>query len=540
MSKTIIDEYLFYHDKYVKLYGKNSIVFMMVGGFYEAYSTDTLGPDLSKISEVTNLVKTKKDKTVSSVTKKNPYMMGFNNAALDKFLKILVDNGFTVVIIDQITPPPKPKRAVTGVYSAGTFLNNNTSIDNNNIISIYVEDEKQFNGNYLTCVGLSAVDLSTGEISVYETISNLGDEKYALDETYRFILSYLPKEILITRSEIEGISMTQDQLLSYLELDNKNVHYSNKPNKTFNKISFQNEFFKKIYKNCGLVSPIEFIDMEKLPYARYSLIALLDFAHKHNENLINDLNKPQIFENDKHLILGNNAIYQLNILENSSIDAVNSKYKCLFDVVNNTTTAMGRRFLKSSIIQPLNDIKEIQLRYDSTEEIMKDNLYLTLEKNLSNILDIERLGRKLFLAYIQPYELANLLESFEHIESIYKFINSTKFIKQYAPKKEIISALNNFISECKKTFDIEELKKQNLNDISSSFFKKGIYPIIDELQNKVVNNIQSMEDICSVLSTYIKDNANSNFNNKNKILLKKNDRDGYYLCLTKRASRFIM
>ena len=200
-------------------------------------------------------------------------------------------------------------------------------------------------------------------------------------------------------------------------MEDKNIHYNNKLNKIFAKLSYQNEFLGKIYKNTGMLVPIEYIDMEKLIYARTSLIILLDFAYKHNENLINDLDKPKIFENDKHLILGNNAIYQLNILE-SGLDTGSSKFKSLFDVINNTSTAMGRRFLKSSIIQPLNDTKEIQTRYDSIEELLKDDLYINLEKQLSTILDIERLGRKLFLCYIQPDEVANLLESFSNIDSL--------------------------------------------------------------------------------------------------------------------------
>src|SRR4029079_16433215 len=105
------------------------------------------------------------------------------------------------------------------------------------------------------------------------------------------------------------------------------------------------------------------------------------------------------FANNLHLILGNNAIHQLSIVENNTLETTNSKFKCLFDVVNSTSTAMGRRFLKNSICNPLNDTNEINLRYDCTEEFIKDDLYLEIEKYLGSILDIERLGRKVSLAY---------------------------------------------------------------------------------------------------------------------------------------------
>ena len=221
-AKTITDEYLFYNDKYVKIYGKNTLVLMMVGGFYELYATDDEGPDMNRISEITNLIKTKKDKTVEKVSRKYPYMMGFNIAALDKFMKILIDNGFTLIMVDQVTPPPNPKRAVTGIYSPGTYVSNNSSIDATNIVSIYLEEEKQINGGYLTCIGLSSVDLSTGECSVYEVVSNSNDEKYALDEAYRFILAHKPKEIIMTKNDKDYHTITKESLIAYLELEDKN------------------------------------------------------------------------------------------------------------------------------------------------------------------------------------------------------------------------------------------------------------------------------------------------------------------------------
>ena len=496
-------------------------------------------------------------------------MMGFNHTSLQKYLKILVESNFTVVIVDQITPAPNPKRAVTGIYSSGTYINDMETTDSNNIMSIYIEDEKQMNGGYLSCIGLSTVDLTTGECSVYEVFSNNGDEKYALDETYRFIISHNPKEIIITRKEIENMSMKKEQLLAYLELENKNVHYTTSIDKKIDKISYQNEFLGKIYKDRGMMTPIEYIDLEKMEYARMSLIILFTFAFKHNESFINNLDKPTIFTNAKHLILGNDAVFQLNILENKSIETTNIKFRSLFDVINHTSTAMGRRFMKNAICQPLNDIDEIKLRYDCIDEMLDDKtnkgLYLNIEAHLECIMDIERLGRKVFLGFIHPFEFANLIISFNEIDNIYKLIEKTKYNSQYKPDKKLIIQVNDFLDTCNKTFDIGELKKQNLDNIFSSFFKKGVYSQIDEISDMVINNIQVMKEICNVLATYIDDKKcpkKKTAKNTKKIIeiddndeddnddnddnvedednglikLKKNDRDGYYLCLTKRRS----
>lgn len=105
-------------------------------------------------------------------------MLGFPYITLNKFLKILIDNGYTVVIGDQITPPPNPKRAITGVYSPRTYLDDNTP-DANNILSIYIEEiynEINHNKDNNLIVGLSIIDLTTGKSTIHEIYSIKEDE----------------------------------------------------------------------------------------------------------------------------------------------------------------------------------------------------------------------------------------------------------------------------------------------------------------------------------------------------------------------------
>jgi DNA mismatch repair protein MutS len=544
---TIHDEYLFYQEKYEKKYGKNkTIVFMQVGSFHEAYGTDTRGYNLTEISELLNIILTKKDKKIKEVSEKNPYMIGFPSVALNKYLKVLIDNGFTVVIIDQTTPPPNPKREITGIYSPGTYIQESFSPDSNNIVCLYIEDELQKNGyQSLTCIGMSVVDLSTGENTIHEAYSQFGDDKYALDEALRFLNSYNPTEVIIYK---KGEKLNKDNIILYLELDSKIYHYYDCNSKTqsklsnhYFKLSYQNEFLSKIYKDTGMLSTVEYLDLERKPYATISFIALLDFAYQHNENIITNLFKPLIFKSNKHLILGNNAGCQLNVFENNNLESFsNCRYKSLFDVVNNTSTAIGRRYLKYILSAPLIDIEELKTRYDCIEEAIgastninnSEELYVTLEDHLKCILDLERLNRKVSLNIIHPFEFANLLESYDEVYNIIKVLRKTDRMSKLIPEKKIVSNLLKLKKECNKTFKYDEMKKYCINDIQNSFFKKGINKKIDNIQNRMNNNMEFMENICVILSKYI--DVKSKFNNEDiKINIKKNDRDGYYLDLTK-------
>ena len=122
-SKSIHEEYLKLQKYYSNLYSNDkTIVLMQVGSFHEAYSTETEGYDLHKLSNILNVIVSKKNKKIKEISKKNPYMLGFPIVATPKFIKILIENGFHVIKIDQVTEPPNPKRAITGIYSPGTYI----------------------------------------------------------------------------------------------------------------------------------------------------------------------------------------------------------------------------------------------------------------------------------------------------------------------------------------------------------------------------------------------------------------------------------
>ena len=194
----IHDEYLGYHEKFKNKYGDKSIVLMQVGSFHEAYGTDTRGPNLFKLSELLNIVCTRKDKSIDIINEKNPYMLGFPSVALSKFLKILIDNHFTVIVIDQITPVPNPLRGVTGIYSPSTFIDN-VSIESKYLMIMYIEINQALNStkNNIS-IGMCSIDSSTGSVNYYESHgSGLIDENEALEEAQRYYHYYRPAELIV-------------------------------------------------------------------------------------------------------------------------------------------------------------------------------------------------------------------------------------------------------------------------------------------------------------------------------------------------------
>ncbi len=68
-STSILDLYLSTYDKYAKIYDHDKvIVTIQVGSFFEFYSTPNEGPDLHRLSEVLNIVVSRKARVIQLLT----------------------------------------------------------------------------------------------------------------------------------------------------------------------------------------------------------------------------------------------------------------------------------------------------------------------------------------------------------------------------------------------------------------------------------------------------------------------------------------
>ena len=135
---SFIDEYIAYQTKYENIYGSNTIVLLECGTFFEIYSKQE--GKLDKITGELNIQLTRKNKNkATESTDSNPYMAGIPSWSLTKYLEKLSNLNYCIVIIEQVTPPPKPKRELTQIITPGTNINT-TKDESNFLMSIFVEE----------------------------------------------------------------------------------------------------------------------------------------------------------------------------------------------------------------------------------------------------------------------------------------------------------------------------------------------------------------------------------------------------------------
>jgi len=475
----------------------------------------------------------------------NPYLVGFPMVATDKFISLLIKNGYTLIMVDQVTPPPEPQRKVTNIYSPSTYIGSTSTIDNNYAVFLYFEYEQQKANHNLLCTGMSAIDITTGNVLIDEGISNVADTEIAFDNTLRFLSITQPKEIFVTLNGKGKYDI--NTLINMLQIDTRIVSIK-KFDEKYTKIKFQTEFLGQIYKNSLKMnmSIIETLNLEKVNYARISLIMLIDNVRNYSENLIKDISEPEINIDSNHMILGNNAIFQLSILENDGFNYLNgTKFKCLYDVVNNAKTAMGKRFIKHILCNPLISDKKIKEYYDLTEFIIKNSLYDKYSEKLKQIIDIEKYSRKMNLAMLNPYELLDFIDSIELCKDIINNIKLDKISINF--ERDKFTKIEEFIKDMNNIFIKNELQCNILNDIKTNLFKANISKEIDLLcedynaEHKLLNNLQDIFN--KVLLDYQKEKSDKKTDKKTKKVVKiiKNE-DTNYLKISNTPSEgyFIM
>ena len=318
---TIYDDYIEYCNTYITRFGPDTVVLMQIGDFFELYGVqneaEVVGADMYRVAGICNLIVSRKNKSVLDNSRQNPLMMGFPLYAIQKQSQALVQAGFTVVIIRQVTPPPDVKREVTEVLSPSTLLApanmHGTGGGNGGAPTGYgthlMVGFFERHGNILG-LGLAFADLSTGRIFIKEAIRS-GDMddggSFALDELVRVVSIFPPAELLLTtdsgsstQTYWKDIRQTCKGLCSKVH-DKLNAA---SPSPTDNilseatKMNYQTEVFRRAFPEdtSSLLSVHEILQVERRPMAAVALVHLLQFIYEHNEQLLWKIQLPIAIE----------------------------------------------------------------------------------------------------------------------------------------------------------------------------------------------------------------------------------------------------
>jgi DNA mismatch repair protein MutS len=457
-------------------YGSDTVVLMEIGTFFEVYEVNNDEMKIGKakeIAEVLNIQLTRKNKAILENSIANPLMAGVPSVSLERYLSRLVQSKkYTIVLVRQKGAPPNVKRYISNILSPGTNFDYLVEPNENYIVSLIVDVNK---GIY-SC-GYSAIDVSTGKTWLNEVHGTREDKTYALDEIFNQLQSYNTSELLLT---LNDPSIDIDWIVRYLEIDG---HISYTIGQTRHKIAYQNELFANVYSIRSFLSPIEYLDLERYPYASESLSLLIDFIIEHDAALIEKMNRP-IFLGGQHFVyLGNNALEQLNIISRDPDEMT------LLKLIDLTSTAIGKRLFKERLLNPICDEKELRRRYDLAEKVIEHTQ--SFSNMLKEVYDLERILRRIKLGKLHPFEIVYLYDSLKALEQLVWEAKGVGVDVEDDLRVEIES----FATELERSFVLEECAKYRRDQIESNIFQPGVNLFIDQLVQENEKEFEKLESI---------------------------------------------
>jgi DNA mismatch repair protein MutS len=503
----IVDEIVEASDKYREKYGMNTVCLYQIGDFFEmnAYyeSNELRGVDIYTVCNMINIQVTRKNKSIVDSSRNNPLMAGFPLAALNKYSSILVSNGWTVVVVRQVSLPPNVRREVTEIISPSTVLIP-TSMDSNYLLCLV------FDPNAVVSVAMAGIDVSTGACFTYEAYSTLTDPNFAYDEVYRIMESYEPREVLVILTKKCDAKIERDiynctHCHSHTVLHKKELEFENVE-------SFQIDVFRRAFKHKD-----KELGLENYNQSRVALVAAIQFAYEHNDNIINKLELPQIIKQSKYLTLHYNSAIQLQVVGSTGSGSVNgeSSEKPLLNLLNKCATPFGRRLFKDRLLSPVHDIDVLNKRYDEIDMLLP--IYEDVLSKLSHVGDLERMIRRIRIGTFPPMDWPTLNVSLTYISEVLNILAKTdaSLDEHYQHVKTVQSAFLQVIN-------MEEASKYLIGDIKGSIFVKGFNKYVDDVSSNVDVQVAKLHTIEREL---LKIEA---------CALDFNDRDGYFINITRR------
>jgi DNA mismatch repair protein MutS len=534
----IYDEYIEYTAKYKALYGEHTLVLMEIGGFFELYGVDNSqekeGADMSVICDLLNIQMSRKNKSVPENSRANPLMAGFPNHVLKKFVDILVAHQFTVVLVEQVTPPPNPKRKVTQVLSPSTYLDMAMTYENRYLMCIVFDTCESMGSGirrpYLTAA-CAFVDMTTGSTMVYEVPGCWRDDSLTFEELQRLCVSFRPQEVVVIG---DGVSNTHvPKVLQWMERTQSNScckNYLGKGLDTYRGLAYQNQLLKKVFPSTGLLSVVEYIGLETRPMALLAFCYLLQFAYEHNETIIQKIRPPTILDQNTYMVLANQCLEHLNIIPRSSCGH-HKKYSSILTMLNTCATNMGKRCFKDRLVHPLVDAHQIRKRLDAVAWMCQQDRYVVVSSYLGKMHDVERLFRRMSLGLLQPSEFAMLDTSLRAVVDVSVYLHKQVLPPNVADElgwlDTHLQSTMLWMDTYTSLFDMSLMHKQNLPTLDHNLFRQGVLPTADEYTKTMAACQTWFAETVSRLNTIAQDG-------EPVFKLESNDRDEHFITITKK------
>lgn len=416
------------------------ILFYRLGDFYEMFFEDAI-----TVSKELELVLTGKN---CGLEERAP-MCGIPHHAAAAYIPRLVNKGYKVAICEQLEDPKQAKgivkRGVVKIITPGTFVDNNSNLENDNTYLMAIHEDGEI-------IGIATSDISTGE---FKTTSFSYSMASLLDE----IAKLSPKEILLDENTSEDIINEIKGVCSAL-ITKKNF----------------NEFLVSKEELIAQFSDLEAGALENL--REITSRVLLKYIYETQMMSLSNINLLEQYEIVNYMVIDSNSRRNLELTE--SIREKTKKGSLLW-VLDKSATTMGGRTIRRYIDEPLIVKSQIEKRLSGVEELYNSiSFNEDLRRALKEIYDIERIVGKISNKNVNAKDMLSLKASLERIPEL-------KELLKYA-KSDL---LNEYYENLDELSDVRTLLEDSIKEDPSLTIKEG--NIIKDKYNELVDELRDVK-----------------------------------------------
>jgi DNA mismatch repair protein MutS len=317
-------------------------------------------------------------------------MCGVPYHSAEGYIARLIQKGHRVAICDQMEDPALAKklvkREITRIVTPGTATDSLAlrSHENNFLAAV---------SGFSNRVGLAHVDVSTGEFRVTEM--DAAEVHAAIEQLGAREVLY-PADLPLLSAEDQGTRYLRTDLEDWVFT----FDYADR--------TLRDHFHLLSLDGCGLANR---------PAAVCAAGAILHYLRETQRAALEHLDRPTHYDRAESMLLDAVTVRNLELVE--PLFAGERSDATLLHVLDQTQTGMGGRLLRQRLLRPSLDLGEIEGRLDAAAEFLQQTiLRAELRKQLSSILDIERLLAKITMGIANPRDVLALGRSLEKIPTL--------------------------------------------------------------------------------------------------------------------------
>lgn len=438
---------------------QDCLLFFRLGDFYELFLDDAIVG--AKVLDITLTRRPRgKDGHIP--------MAGVPYHAADGYIAKLVAAGYKVAICEQVSEPDNKgivERDVVRIVTPGTILDEK-SLDrksHNYTWSIWLDESES-----QACIGLAAADVSTGDFQVMELpVAEKSAEGFEIALSAE-LMRFGPAECVLDH-DTYGNSDLLRVLSSFPGL---NVY-------PFDEWQSHADDADSVLKDHFKVKSLEAYGIDDKNHIKRAAAALVGYLRHTQRDNLNHIRSLKSFKPHDWVGLNRSTITSLELFTTMR---EGERRGSLLSVIDETTTPMGGRLLRSWLTRPLTDKGAIEDRLDAVEELLANPAVTGDVRNeLTPIYDIERILSRLSVGLGTAVDLVNLKHSINHALSIRSQIEQLK-----SPLIQNISELIvPELVELAEYLDTQIVAEPPVDLKSGNIVRKGVNAKVDELRKQV-------------------------------------------------------